>query len=108
MAQYTRVSMNITVLVDGVERARIEWEGSVEGVLPDDIRFARKLKANVILWKELIAKRIAGTSFDGRVYTVYTKTGKGGSVLAAPAAKMRSRVLETDHPFLEACDERDG
>jgi len=96
--------MEIIVNVDGVERARLTWEGPLEGVAPDDIRLARKLKADGILWKELVTKRIAYASFDGRTYAIRTKAGPGASLPVKPSGPEAFRAMESDHPFNEACD----
>jgi hypothetical protein len=96
--------MKIIVTVDGAERGSIEWDGPVEGVAPDDIRLARKLKADDALWKELVAKRIVGTTFSGSTCGVLTKAGSGAIPTAGPGGKESYRALESDHPFKEACD----
>lgn len=95
--------MKINVIVDGAARAQIEWPHPIEGIMPDDIRLARLLKANEALWKELVSQRIAATSFDGKNLAVFTKSGKP-QPKANPVAVQRHRAFESDHPFLEACD----
>lgn len=96
--------MEIPIIVDGALRGRIQWDGPIDQVLPDDIRIARKLKSQRELWDELVSKRIASIAFDGNSYTVHTKAGPGGAAAPRAAGSAQFRVLEPDHPFHEACD----
>lgn len=99
----------IEVFVDGARRAEIAWDGALEGVMPDDIRLARKLQAIEELWWELVEKRVVRVGFDGSRLSVITR--EGGKVLsseffqiAKTAKDAGSRALEQDHPYMDICD----